>query len=37
LFQRQSIISYNSAIVNIGNNPTLVGIGWNANEWELKR
>jgi peptide/nickel transport system substrate-binding protein len=37
LFQRQAIISYNSDIVNIRNNPTYVGLGWNANEWELKR
>jgi peptide/nickel transport system substrate-binding protein len=37
LFQRQAIVSYNSDIVNIGNNPTSVGLGWNANEWELKR
>jgi peptide/nickel transport system substrate-binding protein len=37
LFQRQAIISYNSDIVNIGNNATQVGLGWNANEWELKR
>jgi peptide/nickel transport system substrate-binding protein len=37
LFQREAIISYNADIVNIGNNVTQVGLGWNSSDWELKR
>jgi peptide/nickel transport system substrate-binding protein len=37
LYQGRAMISYNADIVNIGNNVTQVGLGWNSSEWELKR